>query len=315
MGTLHLTQCPSEIGAGTRGASLGPQALQINAAEQNFPLFADHPLKKVPVKAVQPYHAQMASLSYSDEFVTLYKAIHDTLVPVVTTYDRHLIFTGDHSSAAGVFGAFKAQMPNYKWGIVWIDAHGDLHTPFTTPSGNYHGMPVANILGLNNHANAIRTLDDETLINWESMQNPTGQDKSANLSADSIFFVDIRDLEQEEWDLIQQYNMAYTTPETRKNLGIRGVKEKVEHFAKDFEALYVSFDVDSLDADLVPGTGTPVKEGLNWQEAETLLAALWALPQTKALEITEINPLRDWQNSVAHHMNSVLSNVLGNSTC
>jgi arginase len=310
MEDIHLVQCPSEIGAGTRGASLGPQAVQINAAEQNFPLFDKFCLSQVPSNAIFPYHAHSASLNYSQEFINLYKSIYETLAPQVSAHDRHLIFSGDHSSAGGLFGTFKDQMPDDKWGLIWIDAHGDLHTPYTTPSGNYHGMPVANILGLTNQENAIRDLEQATKDNWLAMQQLGDQQISPKLNPEDVFFIDIRDLEQEEWGLISHYDMAYTTPELRQNEGINGIRERMLSFAQQFEALYVSFDVDSLDAELVPGTGTPVENGLSWQEAETLIAAVWSLPQTKALEVTEINPLKDHLNGIAHHINKILHNVI-----
>lgn len=311
MSKINIVQCPSEIGAGTRGASLGPQALQINAAEQNFALYSNHDTLKIPVGQVRTYHANSSSLSYNKELVDLYQNIYSHFSPMVNQYDQHLIFTGDHSSAGGFFGTMKDQMPNYKWGLLWIDAHGDLHTPYTTPSGNYHGMPVANILGLNNTANAVRELDKQTHDNWTAMQCLGDRQLCPKLDASSIFLMDIRDLEQEEWDLIHHYDIAYTTPEQRKNKGIHDLKQQAVEFARQFEALYVSFDIDSLDAELVPGTGTPVVNGLSWQEAEALLDAVCSLPQTRALEITEINPLKDQGNQVAHYMNQVLRNVLG----
>ncbi len=311
MADIHLLQCPSEIGAGTRGASLGPQAVQINAAEQNFPLFEKVSLSQVPSKAIYPYHAHSASLNYTQEFVNLYNSIYATLAPRVCAHDRHLIFSGDHSSAAGLFGTFKDQMPDHKWGLIWIDAHGDLHTPYTTPSGNYHGMPVANILGLNNKANAIREVDQATSANWLAMQQLGDQQINPKLKTENVFFIDIRDLEKEEWDLIHHYNMPFTSPQLRQNEGINGIRQRILNFAKQFDALYVSFDVDSLDAALVPGTGTPVENGLSWEEAETLIGAVWSLPQIKALEITEINPLKDHLNSIANHINKTLQNVMG----
>lgn len=311
MSQINLIQCPSEIGAGTRGASLGPKALQINAAEQNLPLWADLDTTVVPTEDVQFYHAQQPSLSYSGEFVTLFHNIYNHFAPTVGQYEKNLLLTGDHSSAAAFFGTLKDQMPEHKWGLLWIDAHGDLHTPYTTPSGNYHGMPVANILGLTNQANAVRELSSEALENWEAMQRLGQRGLVPKLTPDAICMVDIRDLEPQEWKLVQHYGIEHTTPADRKGKGLNAIQNQIRQFADRFDALYVSFDVDSLDASLVPGTGTPVRDGLSWPEAEALLKTAWDLPQLKALEITEINPLRDHQNQVARHMNQVLANVMG----
>lgn len=310
MSQYNLVQCPSEIGAGTRGASLGPQALQINAAEQHLSLLAELDQCFIPAPAVQPYHARQASIAYHQEFTRLYNNIYKHFAPCVGQYDKHLILTGDHSSAAAFFGTLKDQQPDQRWGVLWIDAHGDLHTPYTTPSGNYHGMPLANILGLTNEANAIRKLDQATHDDWQAMLRLGERQLSPKLDPDSVFFIDIRDLEQQEWSLIHHYQIPYTTPAQRQEQGIETVKQQALDFAWQFDALYVSFDVDSLDAALVPGTGTPVPNGLSWQEAEQLLGAVCALPQTKALEVTEINPLKDHANQMAGHINQILSNVI-----
>ena len=310
MSQLNLVECASETGAGTRGASLGPQALQIDAIEQNLSLLSEMDRITIPVPPVQLHHAQQASITYHQEFVDLFNNIYKHFAPMVGQYDKHLILTGDHSSAAAFFGTLKDQQPDQRWGILWIDAHGDLHTPYTTPSGNYHGMPLANILGITNQANASRDLDPAARDTWQTMLQLGEHQLCPKLDPEAVLFIDIRDLEPEEWKLIHYYDMAYTTPDQRNQKGIGAIKERAISFAQQFDAMYVSFDIDSLDAALVPGTGTPVSNGLSWQEAEELLKAVWALPQTKALEVSEINPLKDHGNQMAKHMNQILQNVI-----
>ena len=312
MENIGIITCPSELGAGTRGASLGPQALCINAAEQNYPLFEKYRTTTVPTGQVYPYHAHTKSLSYINEFVELYEQIHKHFKKQLETYDKQLIFTGDHSSAAAFAGTLKDVHPDDHLGIIWIDAHGDLHTPYTTPSGNLHGMPVANLLGYNNEENKVGDDPDSAVIEgWEKLKRLGKGRITPKITPRDIFFVDIRDLEKEEWDLVRQHKIDHTTPQFRKEQGLERVIEMVKNFAARFDHLYISFDVDSLDESLVKGTGTPVPDGLSLEEARLLLQEFWVLPNTKALEVTEINPLRDNENQVARYVNQLLNSLDG----
>lgn len=311
MRNTSIIQCPSEIGAGTRGASLGPEALQINAAEQNYTLFEKLRTTTVSTNSVYPYHVKLPSIDYMEEFVTLHDNIHQSFSYHVNNFEKTLVFSGDHSSAANFAGTLKDQNPDNKIGVIWIDAHGDLHTPYTTPSGNIHGMPLGILLGLDNEEKKVRDLDENTKSGWDNLKKMGYQGICPKINPRDIFFIDIRDLESEEWDIIKTHHINYTTPEFRKEQGINRIIEQVRNFASQFDQIYISFDVDSLDASLVPGTGTPVEDGLSWREAQSLLESFWILPNTKALEITEINPIKDHQNQIAHNINQLLNKLEG----
>jgi len=311
MKNISIITCPSEIGAGTRGASLGPAALQINAAEQNYPLFEKLSLARVPTGEIYPYHAHTSSIDYIQEFEALYTNIYEQYSHQVAAFDKNLILTGDHASAAAFIGTLKDNNPDSSLGVIWIDAHGDLHSPYSTPSGNMHGMPLAVTLGIDDEQAKGATLSEHVAIGWENLKKRGSHQLTPKIKPQELFFIDIRDLEAEEWAIIRENNIQYTTPEHRKKQGIAGIVQQIQHFAAHFDQVYISFDVDSLDASLVPGTGTPVADGLNWQEAATLLKACWAMPNTKALEITEINPLKDQQNQIAHHVNQIIRQLEG----
>ncbi len=311
MRNISIVQCPSEFGAGTRGASLGPQAVQINAAEQNYPLFEKLRTNKIPVGEIYPFHVRLPSIDYIQEFVTLHNTIYEQYSQHLKTFSKNLIFTGDHSSAAAFIGTLKDQYPDKKMGVIWIDAHGDLHSPYTTPSGNFHGMPLSTLLGLDNKAEKARNLNEETSEGWEKLKRLGQKAITPKINPRDIFFIDIRDLEDQEWDIINHYHINYTTPKFRKAHGIQRIIEQVRNFSAQFDHVYISFDVDSLDASLVPGTGTPVEDGLSWKEAQQLLQAFWVFPNTKALEITEINPLLDQHNQIAQNINKLINHLEG----
>lgn len=311
MRNISILQCPSEIGAGTQGASLGPKALQINAAEQNYPLFEKLRTTEVPTNSVYPYHVKLPSIDYLQEFVTLHNSIYKEFSKHLQQFHKHLIFTGDHSNAAGFISTLKDQHPDSHVGVIWIDAHGDLHTPYTTPSGNLHGMPLGAVTGLNNKKEKVRDLPDHTLKSWQKVQSIGDNGICPKINLKDIFFIDIRDLEEQEWNIIKANHINYTSPEFRETHGINRIIEQVRNFSAQFDHVYISFDVDSLDAELVPGTGTPVSNGLSWEEATSLLKAFWVFPNTKALEITEINPLKDHNNQMANRINGIINNLEG----
>src|SRR5215211_4847069 len=167
MKNIKLIEVPSEIGAGTRGASLGVDAIKIAALDFMSNFFIHFPSEKVqhenkllyePIES--PYAKRIKGVISMCEKVG--KAVCETLksnfLPVV--------LSGDHSSSAGIIAGIKMAKPHSKLGVVWIDAHADLHTPYTTPSGNVHGMPLAASLNEDNRESKVHQLEEETVNHW-----------------------------------------------------------------------------------------------------------------------------------------------------
>jgi arginase len=218
------------------------------------------------------------------------------------------IFSGDHSNATAAIASLRAKYPKSRIGVIWIDAHADLHTPYTTPSGNMHGMPVAMSLSEDNINKSKHQLIGEGFTYWEKIKD-LGVQGRANLSYQDIMFIDIRNLEAEEWDLIHDNRVVYTTPETRKEQGIEHIINLAKTFSASFDYIYLSFDIDSLDESLVPGTGTRVENGLSLKEAGQLLHQLYQLPNLAAFEITEINPKLDIDNTTLKNVYEVIKDM------
>ena len=180
--------------------------------------------------------------------------------------------------------------PDKRLGVVWIDAHADLHTPFTTPSGNVHGMPLATALAEDNLACQRNTPNAEALEAWEKLKSMGG----AKLSVEDLVFVAVRDTEEQEDALMARQNMTNHTVEAVRNTGADAIVVKILDQLSDCDMIYVSFDVDSMDCDLVShGTGTPVKNGLTPEEASLLMIGLLRDPRVCCAEIVEINPCLD----------------------
>jgi arginase len=298
MKNIRLIEVPSEIGAGTRGASLGVDAIKIAALDFMSNFFVHFPSEKIevennllfePIKS--PYAKRIQGVHTMYERIS--KAVHDTIkgnfFPIV--------LSGDHSNAGGTIAGIKMAKPKSKLGVVWIDAHADLHTPYTTPSGNMHGMPLATAIAEDNIECSGHELDTTTVTMWNQLKN-VGKIPQKVLPED-IVFIALRDYEKEEKHLIEKYGMKVITTAEVRRTGAENVCRKALRHLSDCTDIYVSFDVDSLDSVISRGTGTPVSNGLREREAEDLISKFMQNRKICCFEITEVNPTLDKENLMA----------------
>jgi arginase len=203
-----------------------------------------------------------------------------------------IVLSGDHSSALGTISGIKAAFPEKKLAIIWLDAHADIHSPYTSPSGNIHGMPLAAALGLDNLENRINQIEEGTITYWNSMKDLGVAGPKAD--PHHLFYFGLRDFEEEEMRTIQRHNIpVYRVEEVR----YRGINACVQECLEELQAcdmIYVSFDVDSMDCDSVSyGTGTPVPTGFQAHEISEIINAFWQSGKVVCMEWAEINPLLD----------------------
>jgi arginase len=278
----------SELGAGTRGASIGPEAIQVAARQQNSSLFAVYPTMVLPHQNDLLDHPTPHSFAkYIDGMQLVYEQVSAQVESTLKNGEFPFVLAGDHCSAGGTIAGIKKAFPMAKLGVVWIDAHADLHTPLTTPSGNLHGMPLATALGIENNEMAKNKVPFETLDRWNSL-------KSNFLLPENLVFVGVRDTEKEEDFILSTLQIKNFTVEEVSSIGIEKTIAEIQFRLKECDLIYVSFDVDSMDPDETSyGTGTPVKNGLSVSQAEALLLGLIDLPKTAVCEMVEINPCLD----------------------
>ena len=298
MKNIKLIEVASEIGAGTRGASLGIEAIKIAALDFMSSFFIHFPSEKIssdnrilyePIDS--PYAKRIKGITAMYERVS--KAISET----IKSHFFPVIISGDHSNAGATITGIKMAKPKSKLGVIWIDAHADLHTPYTTPSGNMHGMPLAIALNEDNEECAVHDVEEETKKQWNHLKN-MGKIMPKVLPED-VVFISLRDYEKEEKHLIEKYDMkVFTTNEVRRK-GPENIVRSVIRYLSDCTDLYVSFDVDSLDSSISRGTGTPVSNGLKEREAEDLISKFMQNHKICCFEITEVNPTLDKENLMA----------------
>ena len=188
--------------------------------------------------------------------------------------------------------------------MIWIDAHADIHTPYTTPSGNMHGMPVSMACDIDNLECKINDPKNETIEYWEQIKN-VGIPGAKTYPEDFVYIA-VRDLEKPENYLINKYGMGFITTEEVKKLGPRKTAHEALKMLDHCDLIYVSFDVDSIDSRFSTGTGTPVPNGLTVEEAKLLNEELAKDPKVCAWEIVEINPTLDTENRMAESAFEIL---------
>jgi arginase len=298
MKNIKLIEVPSEIGAGTRGASLGIDAIKIAGLDFMSNLFVHFPSEKIESEnhlLFEPIQSPYAKRIHGIH--TMYERISKSVHDCIKNNFFPVILSGDHSSAGGTIAGLKMAKPKSKMGVIWIDAHADLHTPYTTPSGNMHGMPLATAIAEDNLDCQVHQLDDKTKSMWDQLK-AIGK-ISPKVLAEDIVFISLRDFEKEEKHLIEKYGIkVITTAEVRRN-GAENVCRKVLRYLSDCTDIYVSFDVDSLDSTISKGTGTPVSNGLRQREAEDLISKFMQNRKICCFEITEVNPTLDKENLMA----------------
>ena len=298
MKNIKLIEVPSEIGAGTRGASLGIDAIKIAALDFMSNFFVHFPSEKIEVEnnllfepIQSPYGKRIQGV------LNLYEKVSKAVCDSIRGEFFPVVLSGDHSASGGTIAGIKMAKPRSKLGVIWLDAHADLHTPYTTPTGNMDGMPLATALGEDNEAYRKHELDEKTKKAWEQLKN-LGKICPKVLPEDLVF-ISLRDFEKEEKSLIDKHNIkVITTNEIRRN-GAESASRKVLRYLSDCTDIYVSFDVDSLDSSISKGTGTPVGNGLREREAEDLISKFMQSRKICCFEITEVNPTLDKENLMA----------------
>ncbi|MCS7076257.1 MAG: arginase [Bacteroidia bacterium] len=295
---LKLLKIPSEYGAGTRGASLGIEALRMASIMRKSDLFTklDTSTVSIPKKNLLKRPKSKVA-KYSGVISKLYLKIASSVAQMLSSSPFLFVLSGDHSSAGGVMAGLAKAFPNKTMGVIWIDAHADIHSPYTTPSGNLHGMPVATALGFNHKEIKVNEVNDKVNSDWEVMCHASG--RKGILKPEHLVYIAIRDTEPEEDNIIDAHKIKKYDSQMIRRITIENVVKQTVDYLSVCDYWYISFDVDSLDDTISRGTGTPSTNGLLIEEARYMLKKFLSHPKAICLEITEINPLLDNKNRMA----------------
>ena len=279
-----------DLGAGRRGVDMGPSALRLARLESMLTDLGhavtdmgnvDLPVPESVPKSGGLHYADYIADACSKTYAKL-KSLPSSTFP--------LVLGGDHSISMGSVAGVASKR---RTGVLWIDAHTDVNSPETSPSGNIHGMPLAHLLG---HG-------DERLLNiWGG---------GAAVRPEDVVFIGLRSVDEGERNFIRQRGIkAFTMKEIDKR-GLAEVADEAVKHLKDLPAVHVSFDADALDPSVAPGVGTPVPGGLSYREAHLLMELLADAKVVTSLDIVEVNPILDIQNKTAQVMVEMVASLLG----
>ena len=305
---IRLIEVKSEIGAGTRGASLGIDAIKIAAMDYRSDFFKVHRSINIPDDNTSLFGViESRYAKRIRNVLKMYERVAAAVRDSLKDGKFPLILSGDHSTAGGSIAGVKMAYPDSRLGVIWIDAHADLHSPYTSPSGNLHGMPLAATLGEDNIENKVNDLDYETIELWERLKNVGNI--SPKVDYRDLIYMTLRDFEEQEGYLIKQHKVKNVTTSEIKKTGVTKVCREALKYLSHCDKIYISFDADSLDPSISRGTGTPVKGGINEREAADIILEFVQNERVCCLEFTEINPTLDSENVMAETIFEILQKV------
>jgi arginase len=313
MKKLKFIEVKSEIGAGTRGASLGVDAVKVAALDYGSSLFNQVP--SVEIQNENHLLFESTGISYGKRLrgiVSIYERLAQEVSDTLKKKIFPIVLAGDHSTAGGTIAGIKMANPKARLGVIWIDAHADLHSPYTTPTGNVHGMPLAATLNEDNTTNRINKPDKETVDLWNRLKKVGGM--SPKITYKDLVYIALRDVEPEESYLIKKHKVrTFSTNEVRKN-GVEKIARDALAHLSHCNLIYISFDVDSMDSSISKGTGTPVRNGITEKEAGSLIVRLIQNEKVCCFEICEVNPTLDRENLMAENTFEILQKAVSQLT-
>jgi len=295
---VHVLGVPMDLGSGRRGVDMGPSAIRIAGVETALRELGhtvvdegDIPIKNMEELKVGDVHAR-----YLTEIARASAVASKKVERIVRKGHFPLVLGGDHSIAVGTLSAIAAvaRPEGKKVGLLWVDAHGDINTPDTSPSGNIHGMPVAALLGF-------------------GPPELTGIGGRANkVEPRNVALIGIRSLDEGEKRRLKETGVQVHTMSDIDRHGIhRAMKKALARITDGTDYVHVSFDLDAVDPTVAPGVGTPVKGGLDYREAHLIMELLHDSGVMTSLEMVEVNPILDQGNASATFAVELVQSAFG----
>mgnify|MGYP001443134301 CR=1 FL=1 len=310
MNPIKIIKNRSDIGAGTRGSDMGIDAIEIAAINVKNDFFNVHPYADVKTHNETIYNKNKNTFAKRINFVCEQcQRLRDEVKKELKKGFFPLILSGDHSSALGSLSGIQMAYPDKEIGVIWLDAHADIHTPYSTPSGNVHGMPIAAALSIDNREFSKNKVSESTEKNWLRMKKMGN--KSPLIKPQNLIYFGVRDTEKEEDQIIQSKKIKNFSVNEVRGLGLKSCIDQTIQQLISTDLIYISFDVDALDCDLFSrGTGTPVSKGFVTKEIISIIKGVKDTGKLVALEICEINPLLDNKgNRMAESSFEIISSV------
>jgi arginase len=297
--TVSLIGAPTDIGAGHRGASMGPEALRVANLAARLERRGLHVIDRGNLQGpVNPWQPPTDGYRHLEQVVAWNTAVHAAVYDDLGAGHLPIMLGGDHCLAIGSISAVARHCRDQgkSLRVLWLDAHTDFNTAQATPSGNIHGMPVACLCG-------------------------TGPDGLVHLGGhvpattpDVFRYIGIRSVDEGEKKLVRAANIQVYDMRHIDEVGMKRVMEEALADIDDNTHLHVSFDVDFLDPSIAPGVGTTVRGGPNYREAQLCMEMIADTGRVGSLDIVELNPAFDKRNQTAKLAVDLVESLFGKST-
>ena len=296
--TVTIIGFPMDLGSGRRGVDMGPSALRIAGLESKLTElgYKVEDTGDITIEIMEKQKSGNPKLRYLDEILKTSGILAGKVEKILEQGKFPLCIGGDHSMALGTIAGVSAhcRKNNLTLGVIWVDAHADMNTDETTPSGNIHGMPLAASMGLGK----------KELVDLYGF--------APKVKPENCVIIAARSIDQQERLNIKKLNPSVYTMSDVDKLGIHRIISRVlKQFKERVDHIHISFDVDSIDPNFAPGVGTPVPGGLNYREAHLLMEAIAECGCMSSLEVAEVNPILDIHNSSAVFASDLIASSMG----
>jgi len=290
---IALIGVPIDLGAGTQGTNLGPEAIRIAGIVKRLEAigYSVDDRGDIPAGRRGASIVEGTNLKNLKDIVKVNSLLCKEVSKVMEEGMIPVVLGGDHSIAIGtIFGVLQHKK---NLGVIWFDAHGDINTAETSPSGNIHGMPVAVLTGMGH----------------EELTSIGG---NVFLKRENLVYVGSRDLDEGERKAMKEQGIKVFTMYEIDDMGIKKVMEEAIKIAGDgTDGIHVSFDLDAVDPEVAPGTGTKVPGGMGYRETHHALEMIAMSNKLVSVEFVEVNPLLDRQNTTAEVTVALAGSLLG----
>ena len=295
---ISIIGFPIDLGADRRGVDMGPSALRIAGLQSKLELlgYKVSDYGDIKIEIMERQKIKNPKLKYIEEIIKTSKLLANNVQKVLEKGDFPLCIGGDHSMALGTISGISSYCRNkkLKLGVIWIDAHSDMNTDETSPSGNIHGMPLASLMGLGNNQ----------LVDFIGFK--------PKLDPENCALIGIRSIDEAEKLNIKKLKVPVYTMTDIDKLGIQRIAAKeLKQFREKVDHIHISFDVDCVDPSVAPGVGTPVPGGLSYREAHLLMETIAECGCMSSLEVAEVNPILDFKNQSAEFTADLIASSMG----
>lgn len=295
---------PMDLGAERRGVDMGTSALRYAHLEYKLEQlgYKVRDFGDINVEGAETQTIKDIKLKYLPEILRSSKVLAKKVESLLNKQYFPLVLGGDHAAAIGSISGIASHCRKNKktLGVLWIDAHADMNTPQTTPSGNIHGMPLAIALGSG----------DKRLTRLNGF--------SPKVKPGNVALIGIRDVDKEESTAVKQFRnlgmQVYTMSDVDKQGVPRIITRVINDFKNEVDHIHISFDMDGIDPEYAAGVGTPVEGGLTFREAHMIMELIHDSGSISSLEVVEVNPILDTRNETAELAVDLIESALGKST-